>query len=160
MLSQTISNTRALTADNTAAQMAIDDIQADYQRLLSYYAQGISDPMRNQQLDHLRMRLYRIRANHVMDTVISRSSHLRIARDHSQSRPVTFDDMRRQLDAHISAMALFSLEQDENSSRHQAEHARNHYEQLSRIFDALTVMPCLSGSESATLAGIIASPLT
>ena len=132
--------TRSLVADNLylAKGESIEDILADYRRLLGYMQSGFVDPRREEVYDNLLTRTYRFLIHYETEWRCANEQLFQEAR--RQRLLVSHEELRSQLENYVTDVAMMSLDDWSGTDANRLNTVyKEHQRMISRLFYTLLV---------------------
>ena len=132
--------TRSLVADNLylAKGESIEDILADYRRLLGYMQSGFVDPRREEVYDNLLTRTYRFLIHYETEWRCANEQLYQEAR--RQRLLVSHEELRSQLENYVTDVAMMSLDDWSGTDANRLNTVyKEHQRMISRLFYTLLV---------------------
>ncbi|MBP5278801.1 MAG: tetratricopeptide repeat protein [Prevotella sp.] len=158
-LSDAMEVVRQLIADEPylAKGEQLDDIRADYQRMLDYMASGYDDPQREHLYQDLLNRMYRFIINYETEWRCVHETLFGEARRHRLL--MSYDEIRNVLENYVTDVAMNSLDgwSDADSDK-LSEIYKNHQQLMSRLFYTLLISRQWRTTDADFYKSLILSP--
>ncbi len=150
LLDETISNHNTLHGDER-----LEDIRLDYNRMKDFVLRGYSDSQRETLYNRLLRRLLAVVGDIALQAYVHHNPTYQAAAVRGRGLVVSDDEVRARLEGYVQDIALLSLSPDEQRRR---QLIRDHYDWLSRLFDAILVSPQWNEARFQFWANILVSP--
>lgn len=150
LLDETLANYSTLHGDER-----LEDIRLDYNRMKDFVLRGYSDSQREQLYNRLLRRLLTVVGDIALQAYLHHNPTYQAAAAKSRGLGVADDEVRARLEGYVQDIALLSLSPDEQRRR---QLIRDHYDWLSRLFDAILVSPQWNEARFRFWASVLASP--
>ncbi|MGI6222135.1 MAG: tetratricopeptide repeat protein [Prevotella sp.] len=150
LLTETLTTFNYLHADER-----LEDIRLDYKRMKDFVLRGYNDNQREVLYNQLLRRLLTVVNDVVLQVYLHRNTSYMTASVKSRSIGLTDDEIRAHLEGFVQDTAMLSLSPDEQR-RQQIYH--DHYDWLSRLFDAILISPQWNESRFQFWANMLVSP--
>ena len=111
-------------------------LKEDYRLMVSYWKQGIKDPLLEQQYQRLLQRLYVLCANISIYRHMIGSSYLKqlYTNVRSSDRTWSITSIRSEMESFVSEVAMLELESEPTRKEKSRELYKQHYQQMNQLF--------------------------
>ena len=136
----------------------VEEIKKEYDLMKEYMLKGYVDQQRNQLYSSLLQRLYVIAMNASID-VFKDKNLTPVTKEPSLGEDIfTFEEIEKTLTQFVQDVTMLSLELDSNKETKQKQIYSDHYNYLSRLFNAIVVSHQWSESFALSFQSLLLSP--
>ncbi len=136
----------------------VEEIKKEYDLMKEYMLKGYVDQQRNQLYSSLLQRLYVITMNASID-VFKDKNLTPVTKEPSLGEDIfTFEEIEKTLTQFVQDVTMLSLELDLNKETKQKQIYSDHYNNLSRLFNAIVVSHQWSESFALSFQSLLLSP--
>ena len=136
----------------------VEEIKKEYDLMKEYMLKGYVDQQRNQLYSSLLQRLYVITMNASID-VFKDKNLTPVTKEPSLGEDIfTFEEIEKTLTQFVQDVTMLSLELDSNKETKQKQIYSDHYNYLSRLFNAIVVSHQWSESFALSFQSLLLSP--
>lgn len=153
-----ILNSTETVSHNNDITVRLNEINNDYQLMLSYMLRGFKDPERMRLYDELMRRLFRLTVDMELNLLTVSYRVFSEAKIRTSMVELDHDDIKRKLEDFVSDIAILDFDTEEDRKQKEESLYSAHHWFMSRLFDCLFLSKQWNESDSEFYENLICSP--